>query len=65
MKDKTFELIAGAIFSLISLGHLTRIVRGVDFRFGEWAAPMWISWVALVVMGFLAYQGFRLARESR
>ncbi len=63
MSQKAFSLTAGAIFSLIAMGHLARIVRGVDFRFGEWTAPMWISWVALAVMGFLAYQGFRLGRK--
>ena len=63
MSQKTFTRIAALIFTLIAVGHLTRILRGVDFRFGEWTAPMWISWVAIVLMAFLAYEGFRLSRK--
>ena len=63
MSQKTFTRIAALIFTLIALGHLTRILRGVDFSFGEWTAPMWISWVAIVLMAFLAYEGFRLSRK--
>jgi len=64
MNQKVFSLTAGVIFSLIAVGHLCRIVRGVDVRFGDWAAPMWVSWVAVVVIGFLAFQGFRLSRKG-
>jgi hypothetical protein len=28
-----------------------------------WAVPMWVSWVALLIAGFLAFEGFRLSRR--
>jgi len=31
---------------------------------GSWTAPMWLSWIALVVAGGLSYFGLRLATHS-
>ena len=64
MNQKTFSLVVGVIFLLIALGHLVRLVFGVEWRVADRSVPHWISWVALVVMGFLAYQGFRLSRKD-
>jgi hypothetical protein len=64
MTHKTFSLVAGVIFLLIALGHLSRLVFKVSVLLGGWAVPSWVSWVALLVFAYLAYQGFRLAKES-
>lgn len=64
MKQYTFSLIAGVIFLLIALGHLFRVVFGVSVVVREISVPMWVSGVAFVIMGFLAYEAFRLARKS-
>jgi hypothetical protein len=33
---------------------------------GDWAVPMWASWIGLVVAGGLAFFGLRLAeRDAR
>jgi hypothetical protein len=63
MTHKTFSLVAGVIFSLIALGHLSRLVFKWSVSLGGWAVPFWISWVALLVFAYLAYEGFRLARK--
>jgi hypothetical protein len=64
MTHKTFSLVAGVIFLLIALGHLSRLVFKVSVLLGGWAVPSWVSWVALLVFAYLAYQGFRLAKKS-
>ena len=63
MSQKTFSLIAGVIFLLIALGHLLRVAFGVPFAVYDIPVPMWASALAVVVMGFLAYEGLRLGQK--
>ena len=61
MGQKTFSVVAGVIFALVALLHLLRIYMGWPVVIGSWTAPMWVSWIGLVVAG-----GFELLRaESR
>jgi hypothetical protein len=64
MSQRTFSLIAGVVFGLIALGHVLRIVFGWSFTIQDFSVPMWASWIAVVIVGYLAYEGFRLARKS-
>jgi hypothetical protein len=64
MTHKTFSLVASAIFLVIALGHLSRLVFKVSLLLGGWAVPSWISWVAALVFAYLALEGFRLAKKS-
>ena len=64
MSQRTFSLIAGVVFDLIALGHVLRIVFGWSFVVQGLAVPVWASGLAVVSMGYLAYEGFRLARKS-
>jgi hypothetical protein len=57
-------LVSAVIFSLVALLHLARIVFGWSAVIGGWSAPMWLSWVGIIVAGGLAYFGFSLARQS-
>ena len=63
MSHKTFALIASAVFLLIALGHLSRLVFKWSVLLGGWAVPFWINWVALLIFAYLAYEGFLLARK--
>ena len=64
MSQKTFSRVAGALFLLIALGHLLRIAFGASVVVQNVSIPMWVSVIAPVIAGYLAYQGFRLARKS-
>ena len=64
MSKKAFSLIAGVVFGLIALGHVLRIVFGISLVVQDFTVPMWASWIAVVITGYLAYEGFRLARKS-
>ena len=66
MDQKTFSVVAGAIFALVALLHLVRIYMGWPVVIGSWTVPMWVSWIGLVVAGALSYLGLRFAaRISR
>jgi hypothetical protein len=63
MNDKLFHLIAGTIFALVALLQALRIYMGWSVVIGGWSAPMWISWIAIVVTGGLSYFALTLKRH--
>ncbi len=62
MNDKLFHSIAGTIFTLVALLQALRIYMDWPVVIGGWSAPMWISWIAIVVAGGLSY--FALTLKS-
>jgi hypothetical protein len=64
MSRRAYLLVSAAIFFLVALLHLARIVFGWSAVIGGWSVPMWLSWVGIIVAGALAYFGFSLARQS-
>lgn len=60
MTPRTFARISGAVFSLVALLHLLRLVFRWDAVIGGWMVPMWISLVGLAVAGALAYAAGRV-----
>ena len=64
MDQKTFSVVAGVIFALVTLLHVLRIYMGWPVVIGSWAAPMWVSWIGLIVAGGLSYFGLRLAARN-
>ena len=59
---KPFTTIAVALFTLVALLHLLRILMGWRVLIQGAVVPMWVSYLGLVVAGGLA---FLLWRESR
>jgi hypothetical protein len=64
MSQHAFELIAGVVFLLITLGHVFRVIFGVSLVVYGVSVPMWASGIAIIIMGYLAYEGLRLATKS-
>ena len=62
MNDKLFHLIAGTIFALVALLQALRLYMDWPVVIGDWSAPMWISWIAIIVAGGLSY--FALTLKS-
>ena len=63
MTQHAFSLAAGIIFLLIALGHLFRIVFALPFVVQEISIPLWASGIAVLIAGFLSYEGFHYARR--
>jgi Mn2+/Fe2+ NRAMP family transporter len=64
MDRKTYLVVAGVIFTLVALFHLVRIYMEWPVIIGDWSVPKWVSWVALIVAGFLAIVGFRFTADE-
>ena len=60
MSQKTFSVIAGLIFLVIALMHVLRLAFEWQVTLAGRLMPMWVSWVAIPVAGYLAYEGFKL-----
>ncbi|MEN6601566.1 MAG: hypothetical protein ABFD86_04060 [Bryobacteraceae bacterium] len=63
MNQRAFSLTAGIIFLLIALGHLLRLLLDVPFVVQGISIPMWVSVLAAIIAGYLAYAGLRLASK--
>ena len=59
LDQRTYNTLTAALFLIIAVAHLLRIIFGWPAQIGGLDIPVWVSWVALVVAGALAYFGFR------
>lgn len=64
MKPKTYFAAVSVVFLVVASLHLLRVIFGWSAQIGGWDAPMWLSWLALIFAGTLAYQGLRLRKEG-
>ena len=55
MKPKTLLTIISVIFGIIAVMHFLRALFNIPVVFGIWSAPLWLSWIAVVVAGYIAY----------
>jgi hypothetical protein len=54
--------VAGAIFALVGLMQLLRLLTGVEVLVASHAIPLWPNAVALVIAAGLSYWMFKLSR---
>ena len=59
MAQTTYNAVTAALFLIVAVLHLLRIVFGWAAQIGGVTVPIWASWLALVVAGGLAWAGFR------
>lgn len=58
MSPKLYYKTTATIFLIIGVLHLARIVYGWEAQIGEFEVPMWMSFVAVAIAGYLSYRGF-------
>jgi hypothetical protein len=63
--SRPFTWIASAIFALISLVHIYRLVRPFEVQIGSCHVPQWFSAVGAVVAAGLSWMLCREARGTR
>jgi len=63
MSHRTFSLVVGVVFLLIAVGHLVRVILGATFVIEGMAVPMRPSVLAVILTGYLAFEGFRLSSK--
>jgi hypothetical protein len=58
----TYLTVTAALFLIVAIAHLLRIILGWHVEIGGLSIPLWLSWLALLVAGALAYFGFKQKR---
>lgn len=64
MSQKTFNTLAGVVFSVVAVLHLFRLMFRWEAVIGEWAVPAWVSALALVLSGYVALSAFKLRKSG-
>ena len=62
MNQKNYFSLTGIIFTIIALLHLARVSQGWVAVIGGFTLPFWVSWTAIIVAGYLGYQGLKHGR---
>lgn len=65
LRERSYLLIVGAVFSIVAAAHLVRVFFSVDLVIMEYQIPLWLSWVGTAVVSYLAYMSFRLALRMK
>src|ERR1700681_1929025 len=64
MTHQTFSLNTAVIFLLITFLHAIRLLRGWQVTIEGAVVPIWISWIALAIAAYLAYQRFPVGEDQ-
>lgn len=65
MGGKKYCVVSGIVFSLVALAHLLRLIYGMSVQVDEYAVPMSVSWVGVIVTAALASWAFRIKGQNR
>ena len=63
MALKVYLVATAVVFSLVALIHLLRVLFRWDVVIAGWPAPLWLSWLALVVLVGLIIFAIKLIRK--
>ena len=63
MNDKTYLIVSGVFFGLITIGHLIRLIFQVSVQIDSLILPMWPSVLAIILALTLCVWAFRLVRK--
>lgn len=64
MTQRAFNLVAGTVFLLVFLLHAARLFFHWEVLIAGRIVPMWLSWPALALAGFLVYVAFSPKNRS-
>jgi len=62
MDKKVYYKTVSTIFLIIGILHLLRIFQGWEAVIGGVVIPLWASWAAVIIAGYLSYRGFSLSK---
>ena len=57
MKQKDYNKVSGFVFLVVAVAHAVRAYNGWNLTVAGNEIPLWASWVAVALTGYLAYQG--------
>jgi len=61
--EKRYFTATLVLFILVVAVHLTRIINGWDFSIGNALIPIWVSWIAVILLAILLYHNYKLLKR--
>lgn len=58
MSKQNYFIVTSAIFAIVAIVHLLRVLYGWDVYISLTEIPLWASWAGLVLAGYLAFTGY-------
>lgn len=65
MGKKTYFQVTGCIFAVVGFFHLVRVFGGYNLIYNDWQIPVWMSFVAGVILWYLSYTAFKMGGKKR
>jgi len=62
MKKRNYFITAGIAFGVATLLHGYRSIYSLDLTIGNYLVPIWISYLLVIVAGYLSYTSFKLSK---
>ncbi len=62
--QKAAHYTSGAIFAAVSITHLVRLITGIEIIVGGVVAPVWVSFLGMLIAVLLALWMVVAARRS-
>ena len=62
MNQKTYIQVTGLLLTVGVVVHLLRLILGWSANIAGWEVPVWLSVVAVVVAGYLAWSAYKLMK---
>jgi len=62
MKSKQVAKISAIVFLVIAIMQIIRVVLGWPAIIADFQVPIFVSLIAIVVAGYLAYENWKMAR---
>jgi len=59
MNQKSYNSITGFVFLVVTIVHLLRVLNGWDISIHTFDMPIWVSWIGVLLAGYLTSQGLR------
>ncbi|TAJ13347.1 hypothetical protein EPO56_03215 [Patescibacteria group bacterium] len=60
-REKTLLLAVGTVFLIVAFLHLVRVAFGWDLIVANTGIPEWVSWLGVLIAGYLSYASFHFA----
>jgi len=61
--SRSLFFVVGVIMGIVAIVHFLRLVFGWAVVIGGWPAPMWVSWVGVIVAAYISYASFHFAAK--
>ena len=65
MKPKTFIAFSTGIFTVVAIGHLTRVIYTWDLTIDTTEIPIWVSAVVVLITGIMLTNGLQLLEGKK